>query len=978
MIIGYKNIGVGNIHNKNNMLIFCMFFGLITILLILLISCLTMNVNADTEPPANGDWIIEEDEDAVLTDNHTMNGNVIINGTLTIDGNYSLEFDCDLTIQPPATPKAYGIAVNKIGKIILKNGAIIKALVPEDKDFRITQILIWGDADIQDSQIEGLLSGLIGEMNSSVKISNTTFRYCNIGIVAIGFPVPIETNEFIDVSINVVQYWKIFVKVVNENDDIITNGQVNLTSSYGNYTRRTLDENGTVDCAFIMVKEGDYDYNPFILRAGTHKDKDNETPHLTHESLFYIDKNYIENPKTIQINHTLSPDFSIRVISCNLSYMEVKETNKLSVWIRNMGEKTSSVEVKFSAIGEHETQYELIDTKVVNIPGTTLHPHHRVDCDWTPAKGGHYNVTVEIIPTTGTDPYPYDDNSPSDPIKVNVLESPTIDITKINGDVPYVGMINSGLITVQGTLDGSYDRIQIWINDDRWDHIFDFGLNLVKDLQDRNLSNEVKTAFKNNNYPLSSSAYILKIDDNTWEIIEANKNYRIKNASSHLNIYFGLFSLPYDIDYSTKTWQCKLDTGAFTGSNQIITANISGSGHLYYDESYVLVDLDNNPEIKINTPKNGKVLSANSENDKEYIGGFVWKVSPKAPDIKNIEFAIGGEKKNIIMENINETYKRWYYYWEITPEKDGNYVITSQCTDKDERISDIVEVTVTVNNNARYSQITIPKINIITPEPINSVEEQITINGFAEDDLELREIQVKVNNGNWKTIFTDIKTNTYYWEYIWLVKDLGKGVHSIYFRAIDEEIDENIIDDYYPIVSFEVTKKTEILPDLSIGSVIIKNKDGIETSIVNNSLELTIEINIIIQNSEQIPQGTNIFFKLKNGETTLGSTDKIINKNIKNSFMVPIPWTVYGEKGNYNITIEIDVGNALEEQDETNNIKIIEIEISDDPTSKTSSEEEEEDGSKFITIIMGMVLLSGIFFIILIYLQYKLKGMEKL
>ena len=959
--------------NINKKLFKWIFYGIFIIISLILMTCIITKANANTSPPSNGDWIIEEGEEAELKKNHLMRGNVFVNGNLTINGNFILTFDCDLNPGEEIPPRIYILVVNSTGSLIMKHGATIKARVPKDMNKTIPHLLIHGYADIQDSEIAGVIEGFRCEKNSSVKITNTTFRNCYWGIVGIGVKVPDDTtNNFIDVDYDIVQFWEVKIKILNENDNLITKGKVNLTSSNGNITKRRIDENGTTNFQFIKVKEGIYDYNPFTIRGSVHKDEDNETPHITYkETNFNINQNFNENPKIIKINHTLSPDFSIRVFSCNLSYMEVKKINKLSVWIRNMGEESSKAEIKFSALLGDETEYVLIDTKVVDIPETTLHPHHRVDCDWTPIKGGQYNIIVELIPIVGIDPYPYDDNSPSNPIKVNVLEPPTIEITKINGNIPQVGMITSGLINIQGTHKGSYDRIHIWINDERWDYIFNLGLNLVQNLQDRNLNYELKIAFKNNNYPLSTSAFILKIDDNTWEIIDGLKNYKIENTSKELKIYYGLFTKPYKINFIENYWSCVLDSGAFSGINQKIYVNISGGGYLYFDEKMVMINLKNKPLIKINNPKNNDVLTAVVENDEQIVSGWIWKVSPKAPYINNVELIIDGKKRNVILEEKNETYWKWYFIWNIAskkdPVKDGKYIIRVQSSDIEERKSDVDEITLYVDNIASYSAITIPKIEIITKEPKVSVNEEILIKGNAKDDLDLKKIEAKIENGDWFSIVNNINKKNFDWEYSWNVEYLDKGIHTIYFRAVDEETEIDIIEDYYPIKSYNLTKSKALLSDLSIESIKIKNEKSIETTKFRNIEKMIFEININVEKSNRIKQQTIIQIKLSTENKTLGVVDKTISKSISERFTVSIPWTVYGEKGISFYTIEIDLGNALEEDNEENNIDTTSIEILDNPQVNKFVEEEKnvkQNINKILTVIIIGVIILILFFLL--------------
>ena len=177
-----------------NLLLFKMSLTVIIIGFLLII---TMDIKASPEPPEEGDWLIEQDEDVILTKNQTMLGNLTIDGTLTIDGNYTLEFDCYYFPDPPneKNPRIYYIYVNNTGKLSMKNGAIIKAKVPEDDTMLISIIRILGNADIQNSEINGLYNGLYCEKSSNVTIINTTFRNCIHAIVGRGVQVPHSANR---------------------------------------------------------------------------------------------------------------------------------------------------------------------------------------------------------------------------------------------------------------------------------------------------------------------------------------------------------------------------------------------------------------------------------------------------------------------------------------------------------------------------------------------------------------------------------------------------------------------------------------------------------------------------------------------------------------------------------------------------------------------------------------------------------------
>ena len=1030
---------------------------LFTIIFILILVGFIKNVSASIEPPDEGDWIIENGEEAVLTKNHTMLGNVYIDGTLIIDGNYTLEFDCNYFSNPV---RIYSLYVNNTGKLTMKNGAVIKAKAPTVIDMRIPCIYIVGLADIQNSEINGLFEGLYCEKSSNVTILNTTFRNCIHAIVGRGVKAPDDpSNNFIKVRFKITQWWYIKIKPINEKGDPIHQyhsnwGIVNLTSrtyymfSLGleyrqymkdvtvsdellnafkdngvdlflnlsivkkdeknweiisgekeyriedtgtelkifwqgiNYTHRVV--NGTANFESILVKEGSMDFNPFTMGVGVHVDTDdmiawrppfNGTPHLRHiEFDFNFTQNYWENPKEIVIPKALDPDFSIRNFYGESSLMKVDEVNRLSVFVRNMGEESSKASITFFLKLENEEDYTVIDTIEEEIPGK-IRDHYTVVYDWKPKKEGKYNLKVEISPKDGIDPYPIDDNSPSAPINITVLQPVKIEITKIDEEEAIDGMTTNGWILIEGTFKGSYDWIHLWLNDKGWKYLFSLDSSYGQYLKSINLSEEIRIAFKDNNYTLSGGADKINREYNIWIIRDGNKEYKIENTGRKLKVYRGLFTMPYKIDYENNTWKCLLDSGAFYGKNQKIYANISGNSGMFYDEDLVTVNLNNKPYIEIISPKKNEILKALMENDEKFIGGLAWKIAPNAPDIKFVELIINGIKGDVILEKKNKTYWKWHFDWNIAskiyPVKDGQYIIRVQCTDNDQRKSEIVEITISVDNRPPYSMITIPKIDIITKDSGIPINKKILIKGVVEDDLKVKKLEMMVNNGDWVTLINNIDKNKYDWEYTWKVENLDKGIHTIYFRAVDEEDNKEIIEQYYPIASFKILKTKAILPDLSIVIVKIKNENGIETTKFRNGENLIFDININVEKPDRIKQQTVIYVKLTTENKTLGVVDKTIDKTISESFTVSISWTVYGEKGIYDYTVEIDLGNALEEENENNNIENIQIEILDSPPSDLPPEEETGFDLNMKIIMLGIIFFCGIILIFFIFSYHK-------
>jgi len=83
-----------------------------------------------------------------------------------------------------------------------------------------------------------------------------------------------------------------------------------------------------------------------------------------------------------------------------------------------------------------------------------------------------------------------------------------------------------------------------------------------------------------------------------------------------------------------------------------------------------------------------------------------------------------------------------------------------------------------------------PSIEITSPENLyKSQSSSLTIKGISSDDDNVKEIRLKLNNGNWQTICTN---NCLSWNYLLI---LNNGYNVVYVQSID------LNDNPSPIVS---------------------------------------------------------------------------------------------------------------------------------------------------------------------------------
>jgi tetratricopeptide (TPR) repeat protein len=77
-------------------------------------------------------------------------------------------------------------------------------------------------------------------------------------------------------------------------------------------------------------------------------------------------------------------------------------------------------------------------------------------------------------------------------------------------------------------------------------HLFSLEPDYKQYLIEGDVTDELKMAFKDNSYPISSNAKIIRIYEDKWKIIDGNKIYVIKDTSRQLNIYINPINFAID------------------------------------------------------------------------------------------------------------------------------------------------------------------------------------------------------------------------------------------------------------------------------------------------------------------------------------------------------------------------------------------------------------------------------------------------
>lgn len=130
------------------------------------------------------------------------------------------------------------------------------------------------------------------------------------------------------------------------------------------------------------------------------------------------------------------------------------------------------------------------------------------------------------------------------------------------------------------------------------------------------------------------------------------------------------------------------------------------------------------------------------------------------------------------------------YDWESTTngitthsyDQPGIYFARLQVTD-DDGLTAYDERKITINSGSPNQE---PTVDIHTPEANEEVEGTVMITGRAQDELEVKEVQVSFNGGNWnKAQIKAVGSGVYTWAYEWDTTIFENGPNSISARSYD-------------------------------------------------------------------------------------------------------------------------------------------------------------------------------------------------
>jgi|GEM_PF-1198723 len=85
-------------------------------------------------------------------------------------------------------------------------------------------------------------------------------------------------------------------------------------------------------------------------------------------------------------------------------------------------------------------------------------------------------------------------------------------------------------------------------------YLFSISINFKNDLEENNISDDLRKAFEDNNYPLSDNVKISILSSMEWNLSDSGKKYTIKESGNQLNIYKTKKSEPEE----TQQWETLL------------------------------------------------------------------------------------------------------------------------------------------------------------------------------------------------------------------------------------------------------------------------------------------------------------------------------------------------------------------------------------------------------------------------------------
>ncbi|UCH88374.1 MAG: S8 family serine peptidase, partial [Thermoplasmata archaeon] len=115
----------------------------------------------------------------------------------------------------------------------------------------------------------------------------------------------------------------------------------------------------------------------------------------------------------------------------------------------------------------------------------------------------------------------------------------------------------------------------------------------------------------------------------------------------------------------------------------------------------------------------------------------------------------------------------------------GMYMARFQVHD-DDGLTAFDERKITVNSGAPNQA---PTVDITAPQPNQQVKDTVTVEGYAEDDMNVEKVQLKFNQGAWLDVKLEtIGSGMHTWQYEWDTTAYPNGFNTITARSYDGEL----------------------------------------------------------------------------------------------------------------------------------------------------------------------------------------------
>jgi hypothetical protein len=206
----------------------------------------------------------------------------------------------------------------------------------------------------------------------------------------------------------------------------------------------------------------------------------------------------------------------------------------------------------------------------------------------------------------------------------------------------------------------------------------------------------------------------------------------------------------------TTEWSYELDTTELPeGSHTIEVRSFNGDHYSKLQE--LRITTDNKPTVTVISP-----MDQGHYHGKLIISGTAWDDGL----LESVELSIDGGAY-LLVDGLEE----WGYELDLSSMTSGDHTLAARAFDGlkhsfDARLVFVVDL--------------LPEVTITDPPPDGEVEGTFHIKGTASDDLDLQQVEVKVDNQDWDTV-----TGTTDWSYELDTTAMTYGEHTVEARAFD-------------------------------------------------------------------------------------------------------------------------------------------------------------------------------------------------